>query len=78
VPVEIEKVAILKPQAFALTFDVRGFAPQRSPQGLQVRVAEAEGRGEAFAGLEHDVSLKGQTVGARAEKRGHGTSVQRN
>jgi hypothetical protein len=48
VPVEIEEVAILKPQAFALALDVRGFAPQRPPQGLQVRVAEAEGGGEAF------------------------------
>jgi hypothetical protein len=56
VPVEVEKVAILKPQAFALAFDVRGFAPQRSPQGLQVRVAEAEGRGEAFWQMRHDGS----------------------
>ncbi|MNN41173.1 hypothetical protein D3C81_1552750 [compost metagenome] len=48
VPVEIEKVAIFKPQAFAFTLDMYGFAPQRPPQGLQVRIAEAEGGVEAF------------------------------
>jgi len=42
-PVEVEKVAVVQPQAFALAFDVRGRAPQRPPQRLQMRVAEAEG-----------------------------------
>ncbi|MNG40693.1 hypothetical protein D3C84_1293980 [compost metagenome] len=45
-PVKVEEVAILEPQAFTLAFEVGGFTPQRSPQGLQVRVAEAEGRSE--------------------------------
>ena len=47
-PVEVEEVAVIQPQAFTLAIKVDGFAPQRPPQGLQVRVAEAEGGGEAF------------------------------
>ncbi len=42
-PVEIEEVAILQPQALTLTLDVGGRPPQRPPQCLQVGVAEAEG-----------------------------------
>ncbi|MNT75474.1 hypothetical protein D3C72_2143720 [compost metagenome] len=55
-PIEVEEVAIVEPEAFSLAFDVRGFAPQRTPQGLQVRVAEAEGGGEAFWQMGHDDS----------------------
>lgn len=68
VPVEIKEVAIIEPKPFARAVDMCGFTPQRAPQGLQVRVAKANGRGEAFARREHDVSLKSKTVGARAEK----------
>ncbi|MCY1175406.1 hypothetical protein D9M73_156420 [compost metagenome] len=56
VPVEIEKIAIFKPQAFAFAADVHGFTPQRPPQGLQVRIAEAEGGGEAFWRMGHVLS----------------------
>ncbi|MNP15131.1 hypothetical protein D3C76_1074760 [compost metagenome] len=45
-PVKVEEVAILEPQAFTLALQVGGFAPQRPPQGLQVRIAEAEGWSE--------------------------------
>src|SRR3546814_16426920 len=45
-PVEIEKVAVLQPQALTFPSDVGGLAPQRPPQGLQVRVAKAQGRDE--------------------------------
>ncbi|MNC81896.1 hypothetical protein D3C75_1351840 [compost metagenome] len=55
-PVEVEEVAIFEPQALTFTFEVGGFAPQRTPQGLQVRIAEAEGRGEAIWRMGHDSS----------------------
>lgn len=48
VPVEVEEVAVVEPQAFALPVQVGGLAPQRPPQGLQVRIAEAECRDEGF------------------------------
>jgi len=47
-PVEVEEIAVFQPQAFALTIKVYGLAPQRPPQGLQVRIAEAEGGDERF------------------------------
>ncbi len=54
VPVEIEEVAILQPQALTLTLEVGGRPPQRPPQCLQVRVAEAEGGFEQVARRGHD------------------------
>ncbi len=53
-PVEVEKVAVVQPQAFALAFDMGGRAPQRPPQGLQVGVAEAEGGFEQLRGRDHE------------------------
>ena len=48
-PVKVEEVTVCKPQAFTFAVQVGGFAPERSPQGLQVRVAEAEGWRKAGA-----------------------------
>lgn len=43
-PVEVDKIAVIQPNAFALERQRRLFAPQGSPQRLQVRVAQPEGR----------------------------------
>jgi len=57
VPVQIEKVAVIQPQALALALQVSGRAPQRAPQGLQVRVAKAEGGDEAIRRVRHGEGL---------------------
>jgi hypothetical protein len=48
VPVHVEKVAVVQPHPLAPTLKVNGFAPERAPQGLQVRVAQASGGFEGF------------------------------
>lgn len=46
VPVEVEEVAVGQPQAFAFAGQFGELAPQRAPQGLQVRIGQAGGRAE--------------------------------
>ncbi len=59
-PVEVEKVAIVQPQAFALTLDRGGGTPQRPPQGLQVGVAEAEGGFEVVRRVHEHLFVAGE------------------